>query len=257
MALEGNLTDLSLPNILQMMCLERRTLGLELKRGAERGVIHFEHGDIVHAETKGLAGEEAVYHLLAWREGDFKTCDAVKLNYRSIAARWDQMLMEGMRRLDEFERDHAAGLVETAHELTADELEHDAHLENEMLLLMLRLDNLRARLAERHTQKKPAQVINILSVMAAQVATLSNAMTGASQGRNIRPGVEAAYLNARDDEQRRQIFNDISTGIVAAIDHNFANLTACFRSPVALAELKEACDCFLADLNCVVTEVKA
>ncbi len=283
MALEGNLEDMSLPNIMQVICLERRSIRLTLKRGAEQGMILFENGDVVHSEIGKLAGEESVYYLLSWTEGSFRTASETFVKQRTIAARWDQILMEGMKRLDELERDLAANARVMPNELTADELEHDAHLENEMLALMSRLDCLRARLAERNTQKKPAQALHILSGIANQVVEFSEAMLGSERSQAaMQQGLEHAqrehyasqvmqlatnrlpadkvsdlYTQARSHAQRQQVFTDASHSIIDVIDASFAQLIKCFRSTSTLGEIKEACDFFLVDLNHVVGEVRA
>ena len=73
MALTGNLQDISLPNLVQMLCLDQRQAMLSLKhRGIEEGLIYFADGQIVHALVGPLVGPEAIYKLLSWAEGSFK-----------------------------------------------------------------------------------------------------------------------------------------------------------------------------------------
>lgn len=283
MALEGNLQDMSLPNIMQIICLERRRVGLLLKRGPERGTILFNDGEIAHAAAGALVGDEAVYYLLSWTEGSFSTTNDVRIEQRTIASRWDQLLMEGMKRLDELERDRAANPRAAVRALTAAEIEHDAHLENEMIMLMSRLDTLRARLAERQMQKRPAQALQILTSIANQTLEFSEAIFGrersaqslqtifaqavaanpAAQGleptaNRLRPdAVAELYTNASTGSRRQQIYSDVSRSIIGVIDAYFAQLTGCFRSSATISELKEAYEFFLSDLTSVVEQVKA
>lgn len=285
MALEGNLQDLSLPNICQIICLERRRVALALRRGQERASIMFDGGEITHAAVGKLEGEEAVYHLLTWTDGSFRTTNDAPVR-RTIAMRWDQILMEGMKRLDELERDRAAAgspAQTVVRELTAAEIEHDAALENEMILLMSRLDVLRARLDERGTQRRPAQALQILAGIANHTIELAEALrvderTGLSlaaavnrataahpsaQGLEVgrdrvaADGVVALYANASNPRRREQVFRDVSQSLISVIDEYFANLTACFRSPAATDELREATGCFLHDLTNAVGTVRA
>ncbi|MBA2340126.1 MAG: DUF4388 domain-containing protein [Pyrinomonadaceae bacterium] len=278
MALEGNLQDLSLPNILQLICLERQRVALVLRRNAESGAIYFDDGEIAHASVGRLVGEEAVYQLLTWTEGSFRTTTDVKIEQRTIRSRWDQLLMEGMKRLDEFERDRAL----MPDKLTAAELEHDAHLENEMLLLMSRLDSLRTRLAERQTQKRPVQALQILTSMANQVAdlseavfgrertahTLANALSRATTAHPTAQVLEFAanrlpaehvtdLYNSAGGRSRAQIYGDVSRTIIEVIEDGFKQLTGCLRSSGSIGELKEAYEYFLQELTNTADAVKA
>jgi hypothetical protein len=275
---------MSLPSICQIICLERRRVELTIKRRTERATILFENGEIVHASIGKLEGEEAVYHLLAWTEGNFRAATDTEIPRRTIAMRWDQLMMEGMKRLDELERDRAAQAAApaAARALTAAEIEYDAHLENEMILLMSQLDHLRARLSERNTQKRPAQALQILSGMANQVVELAEGILrderrGASlneaieratssfpsaQGLKVAgnrlsaESIAALYLNASNPNRRQQVFKDVSRSIISVIDEYFAQLTACFRSESATDELREAYGFFFTDLTKVVGGVK-
>ncbi|MBA2502544.1 MAG: DUF4388 domain-containing protein [Pyrinomonadaceae bacterium] len=278
MALEGNLQDLSLPNVLQIICLERQRVGIMLRRNAESGAIYFEDGEIVHATVGRLVGEEAVYQLLTWTEGNFRTTTDVKIERRTIRSRWDQLLMEGMKRLDELERDRAA----QPNKLTTAEVEHDARLENEMLLLMSRLDSLRARLAERQTQKRPVQALQILTLMANQVADLSEAIFGRERtadvlsdalsrataqhptaqvlefASNRLPAEHVTDLyNSAAGRGRAQIYGDVSHTLIGVIEDSFKQLTSCLRSGGTVAELKEAYEYFLQELTHTAEAVKA
>ncbi|HMZ82079.1 MAG TPA: DUF4388 domain-containing protein [Acidobacteriota bacterium] len=46
MAIEGNLSDMTLTGVVQFICLERRTAELILIRRGEEGSIFFEKGEI-------------------------------------------------------------------------------------------------------------------------------------------------------------------------------------------------------------------
>lgn len=280
MALQGNLQDMSLPNILQIVCLERRRIGLILRRGVEYGTIYFDGGEIAHAAVGKLVGEEAIYQLLTWTEGSFRTTTDVNIEHRTICLRWDQLLMEGMKRLDEFERDLRLQQVQTG-KLTAAEIEHDAHLENEMILLMSRLDSLRSRLAERQAQKRPVQALQILTTMANQVADLSEAVFGRERTAQTlalslkqavaehptaqvlefaanRLPVEdvTALYNSAGWRSRAQIYRDVSCTIIEIIEDNFKQLTDCMRSSGVTGELKEAYEYFLHELTHTAEAVK-
>lgn len=97
----GNLRTMSLPSIIQINCVERNQARLRIRRGGQEGIIYFADGNVVHAEMGPKAGEEVVYELLRWEDGDFELAMDVPPPRRTIPTGWSGLLMEGMRRLDE------------------------------------------------------------------------------------------------------------------------------------------------------------
>jgi len=278
MAIEGNFRDMSLANIVQILCLEQRQVGLIIKGQSERGTIYFDCGDIVHANVGALEGENAVYQMLSWPEGSFRVGDELIAPRRTINARWDQLMMEGARRLDEFRRDRPAATV--AKQLTAEDVGHDSQLENEIIMLLSSLEQARCRLSEKSTLKRPGSALQILVEMANQTI---GGTTDALGGEKVEPlktilskvaqqfpmaqslPVQNARLsvtlivnlfNGVDKKAREQFFFDACRSIVGLMDAYFAHMTSRFRSAAISEGLKEAYRLFLADLNEVVRTVR-
>ncbi|MBM3127737.1 MAG: DUF4388 domain-containing protein [Chloroflexi bacterium] len=111
MPLTGTLRDLSLPNLVQVQCSEQNQTRVLLTRGAHKGTLIFANCELVYASADNLAGENAVYELLTWEEGDFRVDDATSPPERNVTIPWSALLIEGLRRADEAraERD---GLLE-------------------------------------------------------------------------------------------------------------------------------------------------
>jgi DNA-binding response OmpR family regulator/predicted regulator of Ras-like GTPase activity (Roadblock/LC7/MglB family) len=97
----GNLRSMSLPSIIQINCTERNQAWLQIRHREQEGSIFFADGNIVHATLGSQAGEEAIYGLLAWEDGDFELEVDVAAPEQTIATDWSGLLLEGMRRLDE------------------------------------------------------------------------------------------------------------------------------------------------------------
>ena len=99
MPLQGNLKEMSLANLIQMNCQERRSCRLTLSLGDQRGLVFLADGQVVHATLGDRTGEEAVYDMLAWDTGTF----ALDLNQPhpeiSIHTDWQPLLLEGMKQL--------------------------------------------------------------------------------------------------------------------------------------------------------------
>jgi CheY-like chemotaxis protein/predicted regulator of Ras-like GTPase activity (Roadblock/LC7/MglB family) len=104
----GNLHSMSLPSIIQINCTERNQARLRVRHGGQEGSIFFADGKVVHAAAGSQVGEEAVYAMLAWEDGDFDLEMNIPATLRTITTGWSGLLLEGMRRLDE----KTAGLEE-------------------------------------------------------------------------------------------------------------------------------------------------
>lgn len=117
MAVMGNLGDMSLVNLISLSCNERNQARLILRGSEREAVVFFADGQIVHASLDSLQGEEVIYELLTWREGEFELEQGVESPMHTVTAGWSGMLLKGLSRIDESK----AGL-----EVAWDEVEVDA-----------------------------------------------------------------------------------------------------------------------------------
>ena len=101
MPLEGNLKDLSLANLIQLNCQEMNEVKITVEYLGKEGVIFCSSGNIVHASTGQLTGEEAIYELLRWDGGTFFLQNGIAPPERTIDRNWNSLLLEGMQRIDE------------------------------------------------------------------------------------------------------------------------------------------------------------
>jgi hypothetical protein len=95
----GTVTNTSLLDIIQLLCISGNTCRMNVRSGDLSGVVCFKGGEIVHAEKDGLEGEQAFYDILSWDTGVFE-CDEVPGEKQTIRESWDFLLMESMRRLE-------------------------------------------------------------------------------------------------------------------------------------------------------------
>jgi predicted regulator of Ras-like GTPase activity (Roadblock/LC7/MglB family) len=101
MPLEGSLKDLSLANLIQLNCQEMNDVKITMEYLGKEGVIFCSGGNIVHASTGQLTGEEAVYELLRWGGGTFSLKNGITPPQRTVERNWNSILLEGMQRIDE------------------------------------------------------------------------------------------------------------------------------------------------------------
>jgi DNA-binding response OmpR family regulator len=100
----GSLDDIGLVDLIQTVDLSKKTGALHLTRDSERGVIYFQDGEMADAEVGRHRGVAAVYRLLTWSEGYFDVDFRPVRRSRTIHLATQEILMEGMRRLDEWGR---------------------------------------------------------------------------------------------------------------------------------------------------------
>jgi hypothetical protein len=104
MALQGNLQDLPLAELLQSLEVNRKSGAIFLYNGAEEGSVYVTSGRISHAVSANLEGEEAFYLMASWKKGRFVFEDGRPSPKRSVAREVPDMLMEAARREDEWRK---------------------------------------------------------------------------------------------------------------------------------------------------------
>lgn len=104
MAFQGSLKELPLPDIIQLVSVSGKTGVFALKRnGDSTGEIYLRAGQIVHARVGDLQGEEAMYELAIWPEGDFVFTPGRETEVTTIQKSNTNLLMEAARRIDEWQ----------------------------------------------------------------------------------------------------------------------------------------------------------
>jgi response regulator RpfG family c-di-GMP phosphodiesterase len=100
----GSLTEMSLPDVVQILFHGRKSGKLAISSEGKRGEIHFCDGQIYDASFGDELKEEAFYEMLLLTGGDFELDPNFKPTERKIELGPESLLLEGMRRLDESER---------------------------------------------------------------------------------------------------------------------------------------------------------
>jgi hypothetical protein len=102
MAFQGSLAELHLPDIIQLISVSGKTGVFHLVDGHLKGEIFLHEGRIVHAQLDEVSGEEAVYALAIWNQGEFKFEPGTPSEIKTISKSNTNLLMEAARRLDEW-----------------------------------------------------------------------------------------------------------------------------------------------------------
>ncbi|MBN2713528.1 MAG: FHA domain-containing protein [Planctomycetes bacterium] len=98
----GSVSAMPILEICQMAELSRRSgmLIVHPKKG-EEGKLYFDNGQIIHASTESLKGEDAAFEILARKDGSFRFHAMPERVEKNISRITSALLLEAMRRQDE------------------------------------------------------------------------------------------------------------------------------------------------------------
>ena len=100
----GMLRRVGIEDIIQMECLSRHSLILELTGRGQRGRIYIRSGAMIHAECGGTVGEAGLQKLLTITGGEFRHLPFAEPTKETLEGSWEFILLEAVR-----QRDEAAG----------------------------------------------------------------------------------------------------------------------------------------------------
>jgi DNA-binding response OmpR family regulator len=100
-AARGHIQGITLFGFLQLLQLERKTCTLQVTSGERTGFLHFQDGELIHAETGAISGTEAVYALEGWATPEIDIDRVCRARHRTVFASMTELLLEGARRVDE------------------------------------------------------------------------------------------------------------------------------------------------------------
>jgi hypothetical protein len=114
---KGRIKDIRLTDIVQLVCLDTVDRIVEIRSDTFVGTIHVRGGQVCHAQTGDLPGQEAFFKMLTVPVGSFEILSRSTNADVTIDVPWEHLLIEGLRVLDE-----ASGVVEDQSEQRAESL---------------------------------------------------------------------------------------------------------------------------------------
>jgi CheY-like chemotaxis protein len=105
--IQGRLEEMSMTDLLQSLEMGQKSCRLIVRKGPERGEMYFASGQCRDAKIGDLEGDEAVYKVILWAEGEFEIdFNAANASTRTTTTRnTTGLLMEAMRLMDEASRE--------------------------------------------------------------------------------------------------------------------------------------------------------
>jgi len=92
------LQGLTLPDFLQLITTEKRTMTLSIEYGKESGVLYFSGGELLDAETGTLTGNDAAYHMADWEHAKIDIAPRCRKTAKKVTGSIHELLREGQRR---------------------------------------------------------------------------------------------------------------------------------------------------------------
>jgi Domain of unknown function (DUF4388) len=170
MALTGHLSDLSLSELIEFFCNQRKSGRLKVLYPRGAGYFYLQAGSVVDARIGALHGIEAVYYALTLPNAQFEFSADAEAGNRTINQPWTQVVLEGLRRLDENIQPSVAfpsDYVPEADELEAVPVETDSTSEVEKSFAPAFLS-----FGKESTNRKPLFIGAIVVAILASVAVI-------------------------------------------------------------------------------------
>jgi response regulator RpfG family c-di-GMP phosphodiesterase len=105
--LRGSLSQMNVIDLVQSLEMGRKSCKLALTSEQDRCEMYFKDGQVRHASYGPLSGDEAVFKVLRWTGGNFQVDFEAKSTQQTCTLNTQGLLMEGLRLLDEANRDAA------------------------------------------------------------------------------------------------------------------------------------------------------
>jgi len=108
----GNLSQMNVIDLMQSLEMGRKSCQLKLNNEGEKCEVFFAEGQVKHATYGALVGDQAVFKVLRWTGGNFELNFEGKTDKETTQLNTQGLLMEGLRLLDESQREGSADAVE-------------------------------------------------------------------------------------------------------------------------------------------------
>jgi CheY-like chemotaxis protein len=101
--IQGRLEEMSMTDLLQSLEMGQKSCRLRVRHNGEQGELFFTSGQCRDAQIGSIEGDDAVYKVILWTEGDFEIdFNAANASTRTTTTRGTTgLLMEAMRLMDE------------------------------------------------------------------------------------------------------------------------------------------------------------
>ncbi len=103
--IQGRLEEMGITDLMQSLEMGQKSCQLTVRRGDEQCELFFVNGQCKHAQLGSVEGDEAVYQVVTWVDGDFEINFNAASDRVTTTRSTTGLLMEAMRLIDEANRD--------------------------------------------------------------------------------------------------------------------------------------------------------
>lgn len=107
--IQGRLEEMSIMDLMQSLEMGQKSCRLTIRRADETGELFFSAGQCKDAKLGDLEGEAAVFQSVKWPDGQFEIDFNQAPTRETITRTTTGLLMEGLRLIDEDQRDSPGG----------------------------------------------------------------------------------------------------------------------------------------------------
>src|SRR5258705_2191220 len=107
--LRGSLSQMNVVDLVQSLEMGRKSCSLTMTNADDKCEMFFSQGQVKHAAYGSITGDEAGFKVLRWTDGSFQVDFDGKTTKETTTLNTQGLLMEGLRQLDEAQRDSAEG----------------------------------------------------------------------------------------------------------------------------------------------------
>lgn len=111
--IQGRLEEMSILDLLQSLEMGQKSCRLTIRHETDRCELFFATGQCADGRLGPLEGEDAVFQVMRWPAGEFEIDFNSAPTRTTISRTTTGLLMEGLRLMDEGQRDSATEGVET------------------------------------------------------------------------------------------------------------------------------------------------
>ena len=104
----GSLAQMNVIDLMQSLEMGRKSCQLLLANEGDKCEVFFVEGQVKHATYGSLVGDQAVFRVLRWTGGSFQLDFEGRTDKETTQLNTQGLLMEGLRLLDESQRDGGA-----------------------------------------------------------------------------------------------------------------------------------------------------
>lgn len=262
MSVEGHLHDLTVADLLRLVCMRRRPALLTVISAGRSAVLAVDGGRVQHARQGPIEGEAAVLEVLGWADGIFRVGSLGEDLPRNVFSPLTELLRRAAAGAETEAETPDAETVATVPKVD------ETRFDDELMDLIARLERDVARFEDPRVRQRGALALQVVEEILTRVLDFLERWSVPWTPAELRvllerqaertPGLVGAEVVARNlslarcrGAERGQLvfFRSAAAGSVGLVTSLLYRLTPRFAAPERRVLWQETFDAFVADLT--------